>query len=402
MRALLLERVIKVLLSTLTVSLSARLLTPSVFGELSYAISVASLASIPILMGFSHLLKVELDHGFSAPPLLAMLERVRIPVYLISLFLWAYLFVSGSSRSLLFAAIATYMISPDIYEVLLLKLGEARYLAVTSFRLQALDSLAKVTILIVTRNPLYFLVGEFIIRSIKIYLLKRKAFQTLPSVPIEPSKTDDTFFSELCYRQLFRKSLTLTISGLAAVAYLRSDQIMISWLLGDTENGYYSAAVSISEAFNFVPQVIISSLSVAAFLPPPKLFDPKKLSQIKIALALTSSSLFIVLLVFAHQIVAILFGQNYSPTALLLMLLSPIPILWSLSIYQSTLMMHLRKASHDASRNILAAIVNIGLNFLLIPLIGLEGAALATVLSFVFLTLYPSLFLPGSLSVPRN
>ena len=402
MRALLIERVFKILFSTLTISLSARLLTPSVFGELSYSISVAALASIPLLMGLSHLLKVELDHGISAQTLVAMLERVRNPIYMLSLFLWAYLFISGSSRTLLLAAIATYMLSADIYEVLLLKLGQSRYLAATSFRLQAFDSIVKVIILILTRNVLCFLFADFLIRGLKILLFKRKSIQTLSSLSTTTHIVDDNRQSGICYPQLLRKSVTLVISGLAAIAYLRSDQIMISHLLGDSANGYYAAAASISEAFNFVPQVIMASLSVAAFLPPPTLFNQKKLSQIKIILITSGFSLFLGLLIFSRHIVDILFGQAYQPTVPILMLLSPIPILWSLSIYQSALMMHLRKANHDALRNILAAIVNIALNLVLIPLLGLHGAALATVLSLVFLTLYPCLFLPGWLSVPRN
>lgn len=395
MRALLLERALKILLATLTISFSARLFEPNIFGELNYSISVAALVSIPLLMGFAHLLKVELDHGLPPALILARLEHIRLPIYICGLLLWIALFLFGSPPSILLAAIGTYIISPDIYEVLLLKRGLTRYLALASFRLQLLESCTKLFVVVATRNPFYFLFVELITRCLRVVVFRRKATHALRSSSTEVLDCD-LHSSHLGYRHLLNKSLTLIISGIAAFAYLRSDQIMITKILGESSNGYYSAAASISESFNFVPQIIMSSLSVTAFLPPPHLFDVQKITRIKKLLTWSSCLISLGLALFARQIVEVLYGQAYGQSTTVLILLSPLPILWSLSVYQSTVLMHLRKANHDVLRNILASIANIVLNLVMIPSLGLCGAALATLISLVFLTFYPILFLAAS------
>ncbi|MDR0932928.1 MAG: flippase [Victivallales bacterium] len=58
---------------------------------------------------------------------------------------------------------------------------------------------------------------------------------------------------------LFRESLPLLFSGAASMIYIRIDQVMVTWMLGDAANGQYAVAVRIVEILYLVPLAVESS-----------------------------------------------------------------------------------------------------------------------------------------------
>ncbi|MEI3001041.1 MAG: hypothetical protein V8T86_09125 [Victivallis sp.] len=58
---------------------------------------------------------------------------------------------------------------------------------------------------------------------------------------------------------LLRESLPLLLAGAAAMFYLRFDQVIVTWMLGDAANGQYAVAVRLVEVLFLVPLVVSDS-----------------------------------------------------------------------------------------------------------------------------------------------
>lgn len=59
---------------------------------------------------------------------------------------------------------------------------------------------------------------------------------------------------------LVKKGAPLLFSGIMVIAYTRTDQLMIKSMWGESALGFYSAAIRVSEALNFLPYLIFSAI----------------------------------------------------------------------------------------------------------------------------------------------
>lgn len=182
---------------------------------------------------------------------------------------------------------------------------------------------------------------------------------------------------------LLQDGWPLILSGLAVMLYMRVDQIMLGQLVGDEAVGVYSAAVRISEVWYFVPMAIVASVF-------PAIIEAKKTSellyherleqlfQLMAALALGAAIFFAFL---SETIISLLFGAGYSEAAKILV----IHIWGGLFIFSgvaSTRWFVLESLQKFIFYRTLAGlVVNVVLNYILIPVYGPTGSAWASVIS---------------------
>lgn len=181
-------------------------------------------------------------------------------------------------------------------------------------------------------------------------------------------------------RELLRESWPLLLSGAAVVIYMRIDQIMLREMVGEAELGIYSAALSISQAWYFIPMVICSS--VAPTISRKKVESEEaylsalqRLFGLMLMISLTVS---IAIALIAQPVVNLLYGAAYSATAAVLAIhvFANVPV--SLGVAQSLWITNERRPTFALYRTVLGCVANIVLNFLLIPKYGATGAAIAT------------------------
>jgi len=184
-------------------------------------------------------------------------------------------------------------------------------------------------------------------------------------------------------KAMFRNCWPLILSGIAITIYIRIDQIMIKEMLGEREVGLYSAAVKLSEAWYFVPVIITSSLF-------PAIVNAKKISQelyhqrlqwlctlmawLAIAVALPMTFL-------ADPVVSLLYGQHYREAGSVLMIHIWGAVFVFLGVSSGVFLTVENYTKKSFYRTALGAISNVLFNFALIPRYGINGAAMATVLS---------------------
>lgn len=184
-------------------------------------------------------------------------------------------------------------------------------------------------------------------------------------------------------KKLLKDSWPLILSGLAVALYMRIDQVMIKQMLGDKEVGLYSATIRISEAFYFIPVIITSSLF-------PAIVNAKKISKELYYFRL--QSLYSVLVWFAitiavfiscigESLILLLYGPEYSGAGKLLTINIWTCIFVFFGSAWSKWMLTENRIKTSLIFQINAMIFNIILNTFLIPIYGVQGAAISSLIA---------------------
>lgn len=195
-------------------------------------------------------------------------------------------------------------------------------------------------------------------------------------------------FSLKLVTNIFSQSKFLVLSGFASIIYLKVDVLMLEHLSSSYEVGVYSTAAKISEVWYLFPEAIV----VALF---PKLLRMAKNQPSKYLCSLQSlfNWLFlfafiiaVVITILAPFLILLLFGDNYAESVLILQ----IHVWGGCLVFMRSLLSQWLVAERFAQFSLLShglgAVSNVLINFYLIPLYGGVGAAIATIVSYVFST----------------
>jgi O-antigen/teichoic acid export membrane protein len=164
---------------------------------------------------------------------------------------------------------------------------------------------------------------------------------------------------------------------------LRFDMYLVAYYLGTTQVGYYSIAAALSGFLFYIP----SSIAVVA-LPRFTSVDARSASTIALQgmrVALFSSiSLMILLLGIGKFIVPLLYGQAFfSAVKPLFILLPGVAVYGMAHITTAYFNGHLGKPFINTGLALLALIIDVGLNIILIPRMGINGAAISCTISYI-------------------
>lgn len=193
-------------------------------------------------------------------------------------------------------------------------------------------------------------------------------------------------FSRSMAGSLLQDSWPLLFSALLTMVYLRIDQIMLGNMIGNEELGNYSVAVQISEAWFFIPMAICSSVF-------PAVIDAEKISEALFYANLQKLYGLMVLLayvvaipvtIFSKQIIQLLFSSVYADAGPLLAILIWTGIFTSLGAARNLLVIAKNWTRINLISTALGCLLNVLLNYLLIPRYGAMGAVIATFVSYWF------------------
>jgi len=197
-------------------------------------------------------------------------------------------------------------------------------------------------------------------------------------------------------RGLLSDSWPLAISGLVVMLHLKVDQVIVRNLLGNQAVGYYAAALRLSESTYFVPVVICTSL-----LPPmlnarsisAELYRTR-LQQLFSLMVLLSAGIALPVTFMGEWIIDLLFGQAYHPAGQVLVLHIWSGVFVALGVAANGWLIAENLHRIALYRTLVGVVANIGLNFLLVPHLGIKGSALATLISQAITAYLSNLFSP--------
>jgi O-antigen/teichoic acid export membrane protein len=195
-------------------------------------------------------------------------------------------------------------------------------------------------------------------------------------------------------KKLLSYSWPLIISGIMVSVYMKIDQIMLLQMMGAKEQGAYATVVSLSEAWYFFPSVIVASLFPAILNA--KRDDParykKRVQHLYDLMTYISVSLALII-TFTSHIIYQLYKTEYAYAAPVLSVHIWAGVFVFLGVASTQYLIAEGYNKLTFIRTGFGAIVNIVLNLLLIPKMGMMGAAVATLAAYASSTLF-IIFIP--------
>jgi O-antigen/teichoic acid export membrane protein len=182
---------------------------------------------------------------------------------------------------------------------------------------------------------------------------------------------------------LLKDSWPLMLSGIVVSIYMKIDQVMIKEMMDIKSVGQYAAAVRLSEAFYFVPVIISNSLF-------PAIINAKRIStelynerlqrlftlMVVLAIIITIPITFL-----SEWIVILLYGEPYNQTGSVLMIHIWAGVFVFIGVASGKWFIAENLQKYSLYRTSSGVVVNILLNYIVIPKYGIQGAAVSTLIS---------------------
>ena len=186
-------------------------------------------------------------------------------------------------------------------------------------------------------------------------------------------------------KKLFMQAIPLGLGAIFFAIYNKIDVTMISLMLGNTDVAYYTAAYRLTGTFVFIPAAFFSAMYpvYSKWQSQSGNETVKRLLQVSLrVMALIGLPISAGLFVIANKLILLLYNVEYDPAIPVLKILSWSVILFFVANSFGYFLISLQKTSKYYSISAgLGVFVNIFFNFILIPIYGIKGAAIGTIIT---------------------
>ena len=182
-------------------------------------------------------------------------------------------------------------------------------------------------------------------------------------------------------KKLAGLSAPLVLSGVAMIVFQRIDLIMVRQFIGDYAAGIYSAGLNLTIIFSMIPLVISESIA-------PKMFrmkkDDKSYEDVRqnfmIIVMMVGVIMSALMFVIGGISLQVLYGEEYMAGLMSIKILSLCPLLIALGAAAGQIIVSDENQKGVFLKSVIALGVTIVSNILFIPVMGIEGAAISTVI----------------------
>jgi PST family polysaccharide transporter len=186
-------------------------------------------------------------------------------------------------------------------------------------------------------------------------------------------------------RGLLREGWPLIISSVSVIVCLKVDQVMLVAMAGDRENGLYAVAVTLSEAWFFLPSALATTIFPLILRahdgPDPALFE-SRMQLFYDGMAALGYGIAIPVALVAGPLIQFLYGTQYARSAHILSVHVVSFLFVGLGIARGRFLLAEDLTCFAMVNGVFAAILNVALNLLWIPKMGALGAAWSTLVSY--------------------
>ncbi len=384
---LLAEKVFRVLISFVVSILVIRYLGPDKFGLLSYAISFYGLFTALSILGLESISIRELvKHPDDRDKLLGSVFGLRLSGAVITLAVILIVLLSSgesyeTSALIIIVSISAIFQSFFVVDYYFRSKVQAKYSVYVLSASVLISSVIKL-LMIYWEAPLIYFAAvysfEFFVAAIGfVVVYKKRGF-----------KFSGWKFDKALSINLLKDSWPLILSGLVVSIYMKIDQVMIKNMLDNEQVGYYAAAVRLSEAWYFIPVAITNSIFPAIVNAKSigREFYHNRMQKLYDLLAWLSIAIALPVSLFWKEIIVLLFGNTYAPSTPVLTIYIWAGVAVFLGIASSQYLINENYTKLSFFRTFIGMIINVILNFILIPAYGITGAAVATLVSYSLAT----------------
>lgn len=381
---LLADKGLKLLLGLLVSIAVARYLGPDQMGEWNFAISYVSFFIVISFLGFDSILPREfVTNKENSKEIISttLIARFVSSVLALILAVLGMVFWKGwNSPYVLYVfvlSIGFVFQSADIFDYYFQSILRSKFASISRAIAYVLISGYKL-ILIYYKAPLIWFVAsssiELFIAGIGfIYFFKKEVGLGIRF----------KFHFELI-KDYARDMLPLAVSSVLIIFYMRIDQVMITEMLGEKENGIYSIGVKILELVYFLPAILTGSyLPAITFV---KKHQPEnyqaKLLQFYSVMTYIAIALTVLIAINAFWLMNLMYGKAFLGSGMILFIYSFSIYSTFLGVATSQYLTIERLLKISFYRTLIGAVVNVILNLYLIPRYGINGAAIASLISY--------------------
>ncbi|SDS28009.1 Membrane protein involved in the export of O-antigen and teichoic acid [Paenibacillaceae bacterium GAS479] len=378
------DKLIRMALGLVVSILMARLLGPENFGKWNYAESFFGMFLIFTTMGLDSIVVRDLVNNKSNHnELLGSAIVLKVLGTIFSIFcssLFILLLKPDDSLVIMITTILSLASLFQVFDVIdyWFRAGMmSKYTVISKNMAFVISSLLKITLLLLEVPMVYIAVCaniEFLLGSALLILFYYKQNGAVLKWKV----------SWVRVKELLSDCWPIIISSLAISIQSRIDQVMIGEMLGDEAVGQYSVALRLIEVLGFIPVVIAT-----AFSPVVTRAKLKSNSDYHSTLRMVYRLMFIVFLItaipvffFANLIVVILYGEEFSPAGTLLSLFSIRLFFTNFGVAKNLYITNENLFRYRVITSIIGVISNIALNYVLIPVMGVKGSLVASIISF--------------------
>ena len=379
------ERILRMGVSLFVGIYVARYLGPEHFGLLSYASSFVGLFAALATFGLDEVVVREL---VKTPEQREKILGTSFLLKLVgTLLMWAAILVAipltendlQTNILIIIIAFGTVFQAFNVIDLNFQAKVKSKYVVHAQFVQLIISSIVKI-ILVVNEAPLIWFASVY---SLDVIVL------AMGLVFAYLYNGDNIFSWKWSFetsKYLLHDSWPLILAGVVISVYLKIDQVMIKEMLGAKEVGLYAAAVKLSEAWYFIPMAIASSLFPAIinakvyhkevyYQRLQKLYDLMVWIAIAIALPTTFLSTFVI---------EFLYGKEYLGSSSVLIIHIWTAVFVFLGVASSKYLLAENFIKKTFYRTFIGALLNIIMNYYLIGIIGIQGAAISTLVSHFF------------------
>lgn len=378
---LIVGRIIQMILSFFISIFTARYLGPSNYGTINYATAyVAFFTSLCTLGINSVIIKDFVDHPdeqgetIGTTLILRIISSILSVVMIIAI---VSIVDHGETETIIVTALCSVALIFQVADTInywFQAQYQSKVTALATLFAYLAISLYKIILLILKKNVLWFAFAssvDYIFLAIFLFSAYKK--YNGPRLGFSWKKG----------KYLLSKSYHYILSGMMVAIYGQTDKLMLKQMLDKTSVGYYSLAASINTMWIFVLQAIIDSMYptiINCYSGDKKEFN-KKNRQLYAIVIYVSIFVAIMFVLFGKFAIRILYGESYLPAAEPLKIITWYTIFSYLGVARNAWIVCENKQKYLKYMYAGAAVINIILNYLMIPLWGASGAALASLIT---------------------
>jgi len=362
----------------------ARYLGPNQFGILSYAIAISTIFMAISRLGMESILvralvdKVEQRGVYMGTAFRLMLVSAVISFALMGAGL--YFFESNKDLVLYTLIISTglFFQSFMVIDYNFQSQVNSKYSAISKSIALLLGAIAKLILVYLNADILWIVIAfssDYILAAIFLVVMHAVRKQELFLFK----------YNSKVAKEFVRSAWPLMLSALTIILYMRVDQIMIKSMLGIEQLGIYSAVARVYEGWLMFAVILSTSLLPAIIKSKNQSKDiyEKRLAYLFSFVFWSSIFVSILITIIGHDFINLMFGSAYlegSHVFIIMMWSSSFAALGSVTARYLVAENMERKV---AVRTFVALIINVILNYTLMPIYGIEGAAISTLVCLV-------------------
>ncbi|GGB12353.1 oligosaccharide flippase family protein [Agarivorans gilvus] len=368
----------------LSVILVARYFGPESLGKLSQVQATSELLIFLVVLGLDNIILHELakkpqrDTIFSCFILQSIGWCMYLPLLLLAVYIMREQFLASDVLVIIFAvSLNTYFTRATIFRLYFQAVNLPKFIAwaaITSRFFALFYMLLALFLGLEYQWVIYFLPLQALLQTLLLAITFLRQGQGEGQFKLCINKI----------KSMLKPAMPILLASALFPLFTQADILIISTLLDDKSVGLYSAAAKLVAQFIFVGNILtLSFFNILVRKQQQNEHDYQNfLSGLSQLISACSLVLALVVFLLADPIVNTLYGEQFSQSSEILKILVWKWVFIIPAALYSRLLVVNQLTKYELSKSLIAAAISIAANIICIPIFGVKGAALVSLLSF--------------------